>query len=66
MMSISEKKKSNFGKNSLILCGQKYPDLRFSCPNCGTLDVFIEWKYFDSLKGHCLDCKIEWQQEDTK
>jgi len=55
-------KKSNFGKNAFILRGQKYPDLRFGCPNCGTLDVLIEWKYFDTLKGHCLDCKISWNQ----
>ena len=55
-------KKSDSGKISFILRRQKYPDLRFSCPNCGTLDVLIELKNYDSLKGHCLDCKIEWYQ----
>ena len=56
--------KSNFGKNALILQAQKYPDLRFSCPSCGTLDVLIEWKIFDiPLKGHCLDCKEKWFHE---
>jgi len=55
-------KKLGFGKKAFILRGQKYPDLRFGCPNCGTLDVLIHWEYFDTLKGHCLDCKIEWNQ----
>jgi len=53
-------KKSDFGKNAFVLRRQKYPDLRFACPNCGTLDVLIEWKHFDKLKGHCLDCKLDW------
>jgi predicted RNA-binding Zn-ribbon protein involved in translation (DUF1610 family) len=53
-------KKSDFGKNAFILRRQKYPDLRFACPNCGTLDVLIEWARFVTLKGHCLDCKIDW------
>jgi len=59
-------KKSNFGKNVFFLRGQKYSDLRFACPNCGTLDVLIEWKYFDRLKGHCLDCKTQWNQGDNQ
>ena len=59
-------KKLGFGKKAFILPGQKYPDLRFSCPNCGTLDVLIHWKYFDTLKGQCLDCKIEWNQDDNQ
>jgi len=53
-------KKSDFGKNAFVLRRQKYPDLRFACPNCGTLDVLLELKNFDTLKGHCLDCKIDW------
>jgi len=44
-------KKLSFGKKVFILRGQKYPDLRFACPNCGALDVLIKWKYFDTLKG---------------
>jgi len=56
--------KSNFEKNTLILRAQKFPDLRFSCPSCGTLDVLIEWKSIDTpLKGRCLDCKEEWFHE---
>ena len=58
-------KKSDFGKNAFILRRQKYPDLRFACPNCGALDVLLELEHFDTLKGHCLDCKIEWN-EDSK
>ena len=59
-------KKSDFGKNAFILRRQKYPDLRFACPNCGTLDVLIEWVHFVTLKGHCLDCKIDWYWEDKQ
>jgi hypothetical protein len=58
-------KKSDFGKNSFSLRRQKYPDFRFTCPNCGTLDVLLELKHFDKLKGHCLDCKMQWN-EDSK
>ncbi len=63
--NIIFEKKSDLGLNGFILRSQKYPDFRFTCPNCGTLDVLLEWKHFDTLKGHCLDCKIEWD-EDSK
>ncbi len=63
--NIIFEKKSDMRLNGFILRRQKYPDFRFICPNCGTLDVFLEWKHFDTLKGHCLDCKIEWD-EDSK
>ena len=59
-------KKSDFGKKAFILRAQKFPDLRFACPNCGALDVLIHWKYFDTLKGQCLECKIEWNQEGNQ
>ena len=59
-------KKSDSEKISFILRRQKYPDLRFACPNCGTLDVLIELKHYDSLKGHCLDCKIEWNENSKQ
>ena len=55
-------KKSDFEKNSFIFSRQKYPDLRFSCPNCGTLDVLIEWHPQDYLRGMCLDCHIDWNE----
>ena len=60
---LSSQKNSNktrSKKSALYLKGTDYPDLRFSCPNCGILDVLIEWKNFETLKGHCLDCKHEW------
>ncbi len=63
--NIIFEKKSEFGINEFILRRQKYPDFRFNCPNCGTIDVLMEWRHFDTLKGHCLDCKIEWD-EDSK
>ena len=56
-------KKLEFGKNAFIVWQKKYPDFRFSCPKCGTLDVLIESRYFDSLKGHCLECKTEWNED---
>ncbi len=63
--NIIFEKKSDLGVNGFILRRQKYPDFRFTCPNCGTLDVLLELKHFDTLKGHCLDCKTEWN-EDSK
>ena len=63
--NIIFEKKSDMELNGFILRRQKYPDFRFTCPNCGTLDVLLEWKHFETLKGHCLDCKIEWD-EDSK
>ena len=63
--NIIFEKKSDLGINGFILRRQKYPDFRFICPNCGTLDVLLEWRHFDTLQGHCLECKIEWD-EDSK
>jgi hypothetical protein len=64
--NIIFEKKSQFGKNTFIVWQKKYPDFRFSCPNCGTLDVLIESKHFDSLKGHCLECKTEWNEDNKQ
>ena len=64
--NIIIEKKSQFGKNAFIVWQKKYPDFRFSCPNCGTLDVLIESKHFDSLKGHCLECKTEWNEDNKQ
>ncbi len=61
--NIIFEKKSEFGKNAFILWQKKYPDFRFSCPKCGTLDVLIECNHFDTLKGHCLECKTEWNED---
>jgi len=60
--NIIFEKKSELGRNGFILRRQKYPDFRFTCPNCGTLDVLLELQHFDALKGHCLECKIEWNE----
>ncbi len=64
--NIIFEKKSEFGINGFILRRQKYPDFRFTCPNCGTLDVLLELKQFDTLKGHCLECKIEWNEDNKQ
>ena len=61
--NIIFEKKSEFGKNAFIVRQKKYPDFRFACPKCGTLDVLIESQCFDSLKGYCLDCETEWNED---
>jgi len=61
--NIIIEKKSEFGKNAFIVWQKKYPDFRFSCPECGTLDVLIETKNFNTFEGHCLDCKTEWNED---
>ena len=39
----------------------KYPDFRFHCPSCGSLEVFITWENENTpLKGKCLDCAKNW------
>ena len=39
----------------------KYPDFRFQCPSCGSLEVFVTWKNENiPLKGKCLDCTKNW------
>ena len=55
-------KKLGLEKNSLTLSRQKYPDFRFFCPNCGTLEVLIKGQSFDLLRGLCLECKLEWNE----
>jgi len=64
--NIIFEKKSELGRNGFILRRQKYPDFRFACPNCGTLDVLLELQHFDALKGHCLECKIEWNEDNKQ
>ena len=61
--NIIFEKKLDFGKNAFIVWQQKYPDFRFACPKCGTLDVLIDRNHFDTLKGYCLDCKTEWNED---
>ena len=39
----------------------KYPDFRFQCPSCGSLEVFVTWESSNiTLKGKCLDCTKNW------
>ncbi len=39
----------------------KYPDFRFQCPSCGSLEVFVAMENENtSLKGKCLDCTKNW------
>jgi len=39
----------------------KYPDFRFQCPSCGSLEVFVARDNENtSLKGRCLDCTKNW------
>ncbi len=39
----------------------KYPDFRFQCPSCGSLEVYVTWENENTpLKGKCLDCTKNW------
>ncbi len=39
----------------------KYPDFRFQCPSCGSLEVFVTWENENTpLKVKCLDCTKNW------
>jgi len=46
----------------LQIFGSKYPEFRFFCPRCGTLEVFMTWQPKASLKGHCLECNNDWSE----
>ncbi len=38
-----------------------YPDFRFQCPSCGSLEVIVAMENeTTSLKGKCLDCTKNW------
>lgn len=44
----------------------RYPDFRFLCPYCGSLEVFLGKSHPNpSLKGHCLECKNEWFEHEN-
>ena len=51
--------KSNFYR----AFGNSYPNLQFSCPNCGTLDVLINLENSQIIFGKCLDCSTNWKEE---
>ena len=38
----------------------RYPDFRFSCPKCGSIDVFLFLRKKESPRGHCLECSQDW------
>ncbi len=39
----------------------KYPDFRFQCPSCGSLEVLVRWENENTtLNGKCLDCTKNW------
>jgi transcription elongation factor Elf1 len=40
---------------------RQYPDFRFNCPHCGSLDVLVSLSSsIVPLNGKCLDCKKNW------
>ncbi|MEM3089214.1 MAG: hypothetical protein QXY22_01450 [Candidatus Nitrosotenuis sp.] len=45
----------------LRIYGPKFPHLRFSCPACGSLEVFISW-HGQQSDGVCFDCSYEWSR----
>ncbi len=49
---------------NLFISRPKYPDFRFQCPCCGSLEVLVAWENENtSLKGKCLDCTKNWFEE---
>ncbi len=47
-----------------IIKNPPYPDYRFSCPLCGSLDVFITINdKVGALAIDCLDCEKMWFEE---
>lgn len=44
----------------LRIYGPKFPHLRFSCPACGSLEVFISHNLDEGTDGKCLDCNHDW------
>lgn len=43
-----------------------YPDVRFACTHCASLDVYFEIDTNMIVKGRCLDCKNEWFEINHK
>ncbi len=38
-----------------------YPDFRFFCPYCGSLEIYFELnETYRFPIGYCLDCNTEW------
>lgn len=47
-----------------IISKAPYPDFRYFCPFCGTLDVFIQIdEEMQMIRVCCLDCKKVWLEE---
>jgi len=57
-MNIQALKKSDL----LRIYGPKYPHLKFSCPACGSFEVFISWNKAWGIDGKCLDCNYDWTE----
>lgn len=55
-MNTQSLKKSDL----LRIYGPKYPHFRFSCPACGSFEVFISWDSKKGVDGKCLDCNHDW------
>ena len=56
---LKEKWKQNYAPSG-------YPDFRFFCPSCGSLEIYFEFNQTHSFpKGHCLDCNIEWHDNEN-
>lgn len=47
-----------------IISKAPYPDFRYCCPFCATLDVFIQIdEEIQLIRVHCLECKKIWIEE---
>ena len=45
---------------SKLIANIPYPNFRFFCPFCASLDVFITIDNSDDFSVDCLDCKKRW------
>lgn len=43
-----------------------YPDVRFACTHCGSLEVFLKTESVNLVRDRCLDCKTEWIETNHK
>lgn len=60
-LTINNDIKSNFPE--ILETNSKYPDIRFYCPFCGSLDVYMNTNgTAQILSVCCLDCEKKWKR----
>ena len=60
-ITISKEEKTTFPE--ILETNSKYPDIRFYCPFCGSLDVYLNTNETAKiLSVCCLDCEKKWKR----